>query len=52
VGQCQLHLRSSDPDQQTVFIYGIPDLEKLADDLREYSLRERTRRRITTLLDA
>jgi uncharacterized membrane protein YdbT with pleckstrin-like domain len=52
VGQCQLHLRSSDPDQQTVFIYGIPDLEKLADDLREYSLRERKRRRITTLLDA
>jgi len=35
-----------------VFIYGIPDLEKLADDLREYSLRERKRRRITTLLDA
>ena len=52
VGQCQLHLRSSDPDQQTVFIYGIPDLEKLADTLRECSLRERKRRRITTLLDA
>jgi uncharacterized membrane protein YdbT with pleckstrin-like domain len=52
VGHCQLHLRSSDPDQQTVFIYGIPDLEKLADTLRECSLRERKRRRITTLLDA
>jgi len=52
VGHCQLHLRSSDPDQPTVFIYGIPDLEQLADTLRECSLRERKRRRITTLLDA
>ena len=52
VGHCQLHLRSSDPDQQTVFIYGIPGLERLADRLRECALRERTRRRITTLIDA
>jgi len=43
VGHCQLHLRSSDPDQQTVFIYGIPDLERLADTLRECALRERKR---------
>jgi uncharacterized membrane protein YdbT with pleckstrin-like domain len=52
VGHCRLHLRSSDPDQPTVFIYGIPGLEQLADSLREYSLRERKRRRITTLIDA
>jgi uncharacterized membrane protein YdbT with pleckstrin-like domain len=52
VGHCQLHLRSSDPDQPTVFIYGIPDLEQLADTLRECSLKERKRRRITTLIDA
>lgn len=52
VGHCQLHLRSSDPDQQSVFIYGIPGLEQLADSLRECSLRERKRRRITTLIDA
>jgi uncharacterized membrane protein YdbT with pleckstrin-like domain len=52
VGHCQLHLRSSDPDQETVFIYGIPDLEHLADTLRECSLKERKRRRITTLIDA
>jgi uncharacterized membrane protein YdbT with pleckstrin-like domain len=52
VGHCQLHLKSSDPDQPSVFIYGIPDLEQLADTLRECSLRERKRRRITTLLDA
>jgi uncharacterized membrane protein YdbT with pleckstrin-like domain len=52
VGYCQLHLRSSDPDQQTVFIYGVPGLEQLADTLREFALRERKRRRITTLIDA
>ena len=52
VGHCQLHLRSSDPDQPTVFIYGIPDLERLSDTLRECALRERKRRRITTLIDA
>jgi len=52
VGYCQLHLRSSDPDQPTVFIYGIPNLETLADTLRECSLKERTRRRVTTLVQA
>lgn len=51
-GHCQLHLRSSDPDQPSVFIYGIPGLEQLADTLRECSLKERKRRRITTLIDA
>jgi len=52
VGHCQLHLRSSDPDQPSVFIYGVPNLEHLADTLRECALRERKRRRITTLIDA
>ena len=52
VGHCQLHLRSSDPDQPSAFIYGIPDLERLSDTLRECSLRERKRRRVTTLIDA
>jgi uncharacterized membrane protein YdbT with pleckstrin-like domain len=51
-GHCLLHLRSSDPDQGTVIIYGIPNLETLADTLRECALRERKRRRITTLIDA
>ena len=51
-GHCLLHLRSSDPDQPTVIIYGIPDLEQLADTLRECALRERARRRITTIVDA
>jgi uncharacterized membrane protein YdbT with pleckstrin-like domain len=51
-GYSLLHLRSSDADQQTVIIYGIPHLEQLADTLRECALRERKRRRITTLVDA
>jgi uncharacterized membrane protein YdbT with pleckstrin-like domain len=52
LGYCLLHLRSSDPDQHSVVIRGIPQLEQLADTLRECSLRERKRRRITTLIDA
>ena len=52
VGQCLLHLRSSDTSFPTVVILGIPNLEPLADTLRECSLRERTRRRVTTLVQA
>ena len=52
VGHCLLHLRSSDSSFATVILYGIPDLEKLADSLRECSLRERTRRRVTTFVQA
>ena len=52
VGHCLLHLRSSDASFATVILYGIPDLEKLADALRECSLRERTRRRVTTFVQA
>ena len=51
-GYCLLHLRSSDPSFETVVIYGIPDLEHLADTLRECSLRERTRRRVTAFVQA
>ncbi|WP_296449219.1 PH domain-containing protein [Rhodoferax sp. UBA5149] len=52
VGQCALHLRSSDTSFPTVMILGIPNLEALADTLRECSLRERTRRRVTTFVQA
>jgi len=52
VGQCLLHLRSSDTSFPTVMILGIPNLESLADTLRECSLRERTRRRVTTFVQA
>ena len=51
-GYCLLHLRSSDASFQTVILYGIPNLEQLADTLRECSLRERTRRRVTTFVQA
>ena len=52
VGHCLLHLRSSDASFATIILYGIPDLEQLADALRECSLRERTRRRVTTFVEA
>ena len=52
VGQCILHLRSSDTSFPTVIILGIPNLESLADTLRECSLRERTRRQVTTFVQA
>ena len=51
-GQCILHLRSSDTSFPTVMILGIPNLESLADTLRECSLRERSRRRVTTFVQA
>ena len=52
VGQCELHLRSSDAGFPSVVIYGIHDLETLADTLRECSLRERSRRKVTTFVQA
>ena len=52
LGQCILQLRSSDPSFSTVVIYGIPNIETLSEQLRECSLRERTRRRITTFVQA
>ena len=52
VGHCTLHLRSSDSGFPTVVIYGVPGLEALADTLRECSLRERARRRVTTFVQA
>lgn len=51
-GYCLLHLRSSDASLTTVILYGIPHLEELADTLRECSLRERARRRVTTFVQA
>ncbi|MDD5389610.1 MAG: PH domain-containing protein [Gallionellaceae bacterium] len=51
-GYCLLHLRASDASFATVSLYGIPNLEQLADTLREDTLRERTRRRVTTFVQA
>ena len=52
LGHCVLHLRSSDTSFPSVMISGILGLEALADTLRECSLRERTRRRVTTFVQA
>ena len=52
VGQCKLHLRSSDRGFPDVVVFGIPNLESLADTLRECSLRERTRRQVTAFVSA
>jgi membrane protein YdbS with pleckstrin-like domain len=52
LGNCQLHLRSSDTSFPTIILEGIPNLEALADTLRECSLRERTRRKVTTFVQA
>lgn len=50
-GYCILGLRSTDSEYQAVSIYGVKGLESLADTLRECSLRERTRRRITSIIE-
>jgi membrane protein YdbS with pleckstrin-like domain len=52
VGQCYLHLRSSDAGFPTVIIYGIPNIMALSETLRECSLRERKRRGVTTFVQA
>jgi hypothetical protein len=39
-------MHSSDRDMPTVRLHGIPDLEAMADTLRDCSLRERMRRRV------
>jgi uncharacterized membrane protein YdbT with pleckstrin-like domain len=51
VGHCLLHLRSADDHTVSLMLYGIPGLEALADEMRENSLRERTRRRVTTFIE-
>ncbi|MES2951965.1 MAG: PH domain-containing protein [Pseudomonadota bacterium] len=51
-GHCELILRSTDTNFSNVVIFGVADLEKMADTLRECSLRERMRRRVTTVVQA
>jgi uncharacterized membrane protein YdbT with pleckstrin-like domain len=50
-GYSLLHLRSADDNASSLMLYGIPNLESLADQMRESSLRERTRRRVTTFIE-
>jgi membrane protein YdbS with pleckstrin-like domain len=50
LGQASLHLFSSDAELENFSIYGVPNLESLAETLRECQLRERTRRGLTTFV--
>jgi len=52
LGQSSLHLFSSDAELENFSIYGVPQLEALADELRECQLRERSRRSMTTIVRA
>jgi len=52
VGQGALHLFSSDAELENFYIYGVPNLEALADTLRTCQLRERSRRGLTTFVKA
>lgn len=52
LGQAELHLFSSDAELENFYIYGVPNLEALADTLRDCQLRERARRGLTTFVKA
>ena len=52
LNQGSLHLYSSDAELENFSIYGVPNLESLADKLRECQLRERQRRSLTTFVKA
>jgi membrane protein YdbS with pleckstrin-like domain len=52
LGQASLHLFSSDAELENFSIYGVPNLELLADEMRNCQLRERTRRGLTTFVKA
>lgn len=52
LGHARLHLFSSDAEFAAFSVYAVPNLEALADTLRECQLRERTRRGLTTCVRA
>ena len=52
VGQCALHLFSSDAEMTNFYVYGVPNLEAMSDTLRTCQLRERSRRGLTTFVKA
>jgi len=52
LGQARLHLFSSDAEFENFSICAVPNLEALAETLRECQLRERTRRGLTTFVKA
>lgn len=52
LGQSALHVYSSDAELSKFFIYAVPNLEALAEELRTCQLRERARRGLTTFVKA
>jgi membrane protein YdbS with pleckstrin-like domain len=52
LGYSELHLFSSDAEFENFYVYGVPNLEAIAEQLRECQLRERTRRGLTTFVKA
>lgn len=52
LGQASLKIFSSDAEFENFYIYGVPNLEALADTLRNCQLRERTRRGLATFVKA
>jgi membrane protein YdbS with pleckstrin-like domain len=52
LGQSALHLYSSDAELSKFYIYGIPNLESIAETLRTCQLSERARRGLTTFVKA
>lgn len=50
MGHARLHLFSSDAEFPNFSIYAVPDLERLANTLRECQLRERTRRSVVAFV--
>ena len=52
LGQAYLHIFTSDAEIERFGVYGVPNLESMADELRSCQLRERTRRGLTTFVKA
>ena len=52
LGQSALHVYSSDAEISKFFIYAVPNLESIAEELRTCQLRERQRRGLTTFVKA
>lgn len=49
---CRMDLRSTDPDSPNLTLEGIPDLEQIAEKMRECAQYERRQRQITTVVQA
>ena len=52
LGHARLHLFTSDAELERFQVYAVPNLEALAETLRECQLRERARRGLTTFVKA